>query len=38
MQGYIEGGREGAMKGLARGALGMATNMPSGKLAPLIRR
>ena len=34
MQGYIEGGREGAMKGLARGALGMATNMPSGKFAP----
>lgn len=32
MKGFIEEGPEGAMKGLARGALGMATNMPSGKL------
>jgi hypothetical protein len=31
IKGFIEEGREGAMKGLARGALGMATNMPSGK-------
>jgi hypothetical protein len=33
IKGFIEEGREGAMKGLARGALGMATNMPSGKSA-----
>jgi hypothetical protein len=34
LEGWIEEGREGAMKGLAKGALGMATNMPSGKSAP----
>lgn len=33
IKGFIEEGREGAMKGLARGALGMATNMPSGESA-----
>lgn len=32
LKGFIEEGREGAMRGLAKGALGMATNMPSGKL------
>jgi hypothetical protein len=31
LKGWIEEGPEGAKKGLIKGALGMATNMPSGK-------
>lgn len=31
LQGAIEGGKDGALRGLARGGLGAATKMPSGE-------
>lgn len=37
LKGFAENGKDGAMKGLAKGALGMATKMPSGACCTTLR-